>query len=66
MGRGGRSRRERTAVYQTVNPEKPLSGVALWKLVKGYCRLAGVQSQVVPHSFRVAMITDALDGGDPL
>ena len=54
------------AVYIVVNPEKHLSGVALWKLVLWYCEKADVESKVTPHSFRVAMVTDSLNGGAPL
>lgn len=54
------------AVYKVVDPEKHLSGVALWKLVLWYCEKASVESRVTPHSFRVAMVTDSLDGGAPL
>ena len=57
--------RAERAVYKTVDPHKPLSGEALRKLVKWYCRKAGITSKVVPHSFRVAMITDSLDGQAP-
>jgi integrase/recombinase XerC len=58
--------RGKEAVYRVVNPEKHLSGVALWKLVKWYCKQAGIESEVTAHSFRVAMVTDMLDGGAPL
>jgi site-specific recombinase XerD len=54
------------AVYRVVNPDVHLSGSALWKLVKWYCVRAGIASEVTPHSFRVAMVTDMLDGGAPL
>ena len=54
------------AVYRVVDPEKHLSGKALWKQVRWYCRKAKIKSQVSPHSFRVAMVTDALDGNAPL
>ena len=54
------------AVYRVVNPEKHLSGVGLWKLVKWTCKEAGIESEVTAHSFRVAMVTDMLDGGAPL
>jgi integrase/recombinase XerC len=54
------------AIYRVVNPHQHLSGVGLWKLVKWYCREAGIESKVTPHSFRVAMVTDLLDGGAPL
>ncbi len=54
------------ATYRVVNPKKHLSGVALWKLVKWYCAEAKIESDVTPHSFRVAMVTDMLDGGAPM
>ena len=57
--------RAERVVYKTVNPDTALSGEALRKLVKWYCRKAGIASKVVPHSFRVAMITDFLDGQAP-
>ena len=54
------------AVYIVVNPEKSLSGVALWKQVLWYCRKAQIESKISPHSFRVAMVTDSLAGNAPL
>lgn len=54
------------AIYRVTNPEKHLSGAALWKLVAWYCRKARIESQISPHSFRVAMVTDALAGNAPL
>ena len=59
-GRGNEAR------YQVVNPDKPLSGVGLWKLVKWYAKAAGIESKISPHSFRVAMVTDMLDGNAPI
>jgi integrase/recombinase XerD len=58
--------RGREAVYHVVNPEKHLSNVALWKLVRWYAKKAEITSKISPHSFRVAMVTDALDGNAPL
>lgn len=58
--------RAEKAVYKVVNPEKHLRGDALYKLVKWYCRQAGILSKVVPHSFRVALITDTIKGGAKL
>lgn len=52
--------------YRIVNPDKHLSGIALWKLVKWYADKAEIQSEISPHSFRVAWVTDALKGGAPL
>lgn len=54
------------ATYHVVNPETHLSGKALWKQVRWYCQKARIKSQISPHSFRVAMVTDALDGNAPL
>ncbi|MCG3208351.1 MAG: Tyrosine recombinase XerC [Anaerolineae bacterium] len=58
--------RAEEATYTVVNPDKHLLGVALNQLVSWYCREAGVQSKVTPHSFRVALVTDMLDGGAPI
>lgn len=58
--------RDDKARYQVVNPDKPLSGVGLWKLVKWYAKAAGIESKITPHSFRVAMVTDMLDGNAPI
>ncbi|MEM7033544.1 MAG: site-specific integrase [Chloroflexota bacterium] len=58
--------RDDQAVYRVTNADKSLSGTALWKLVKWYCKKAGIKSEVVPHSFRVAMITDTINGGAPM
>ncbi|MCG3209272.1 MAG: Tyrosine recombinase XerC [Anaerolineae bacterium] len=54
------------AVYQVVEPDKHLSGAALWKLVCWYRQQANIDSQISPHSFRVALVTDALNGEAPL
>lgn len=54
------------ATYRVVNPAKHLLGVALNQLVSWYCKVAGIQSKVTPHSFRVALVTDMLDGGAPI
>ena len=54
------------AEYRVVNPDKHLSGTSLWKLVSWYCEQAAIESKVTPHSFRVAFVTDHLDGGAPL
>jgi site-specific recombinase XerD len=54
------------AKYRVVDPERHLSGTALWKLVLWYCHKACIKSKVTPHSFRVAFVTDHLDGGAPI
>jgi len=54
------------AEYRVVNSEKHLSGVGLWMLVKRYAKAAGIESEISPHSFRVAWVTDSLNGGAPL
>jgi site-specific recombinase XerD len=58
--------RSKDAVYCVVDPEKHLSGVALWKLTKWYCKRSGVESKITAHSFRVVMVTDMQDGGMPI
>lgn len=57
---------DKEATYIVVNPQKKLSGEGLRKLVRWYRRKAGIASKISPHSFRVAMVTDALDGHAPL
>lgn len=59
-GRGAEGR------YVVVSPEKGLHPRSLNYLVKQIVSLAGVESHVTPHSFRVAMVTDAIAGGAPL
>lgn len=54
------------AKYQVVNPEKHLNPRALNHLVRRYVIMAGIESKVTPHSFRVAMVTDSLEGGAPI
>lgn len=46
--------------------QRPLSEKAVWKVVVGRARAAGVPGNVTPHSTRHAFITLALDGGAPL
>lgn len=60
FGRGAEGR------YKVVNPEKHLNPRALNHLVRRYVMLAGIESKVTPHSFRVAMVTDSLEGGAPI
>lgn len=40
--------------------------MALWKLVGWYREKTNIESDITPHSFRVAMVTDMLDGGAPI
>ena len=54
------------AQYRVVNPEKHLHTRALWKLVLRYRGKAGIESDITPHSFRVAMVTDMLNGDAPI
>jgi len=54
------------SVYKVVDPDKHLSTNSLWSMVKVYCRKAGIKSKITPHSFRVAMVTDTLNGGAPI
>jgi site-specific recombinase XerD len=61
-----KSGRRAEARYMVVNPDKPLLGKALYKLVTWYCRKAEIKSKISPHSFRVAMVTDSLNGGAAL
>ncbi len=52
--------------YGVVHPERALHPRSLNHLVKHISILAGIESKVTPHSFRVAMVTDAIAGGAPL
>lgn len=45
---------------------KPLSRIVLWKLVKKYCRRAGLPSAISPHSLRHSFATHLLSGGADL
>jgi integrase len=56
-GRGSEAR------YVVVDPDKALSGTALYKLVKRYARQTGITSKITPHSFRATVITDARAAG---
>lgn len=58
--------RGKEASYKVVNPQKHLAPVNLYQLVLWYVRQAGIKSEITPHSFRVAMITDMLDCSAPI
>ena len=45
---------------------KPLSRIMLWKIVKKYCRRAGLSSDFSPHSLRHSFATHVLSGGADL
>ena len=46
--------------------QKPLSEKAIWKIVLGRVKAAGIGGNITPHSTRHTFITLALDGGAPL
>lgn len=45
---------------------KPLGRIMLWKIVKKYCRRAGLSSDISPHSLRHSFATHVLAGGADL
>jgi integrase/recombinase XerD len=45
---------------------KPLTRIVLWKLVKKYCRRAGLPDVVSPHTLRHSFATHVLAGGADL
>ncbi len=45
---------------------KPISRIVLWKLVKKYCRRAGLNDDVSPHTLRHSFATHILAGGADL
>ncbi|MCB0167496.1 MAG: tyrosine-type recombinase/integrase [Anaerolineae bacterium] len=58
--------RKDDATYGPVEPDKHLTGMALYKAVRWYCQKASIDSDITPHSFRVSFTTDALAGGAPI
>jgi len=46
--------------------QRPLSEKAIWKIVTGRAKAAGIGENITPHSTRHTFITLALDGGAPL
>lgn len=56
------------ASYHNVREQgqKPLSEKAVWKIVLGRVKAAGIGGNITPHSTRHTFITLALDGGAPL
>jgi integrase/recombinase XerD len=45
---------------------RPLTRVVLWKIVKKYCRRAGLPAKISPHSLRHSFATHLLAGGADL
>ena len=45
---------------------RPLTRIALWKLVKKYCQRAGLPPTVSPHTLRHSFATHLLAGGADL
>lgn len=45
---------------------KRLERVAIWNIVKKYCRLAGIEKPVSPHTLRHCFATHLLEGGADL
>lgn len=45
---------------------KPLSRMAIWKIVDKYVKLAGITKEVHPHTFRHSFATHLLEGGADL
>ena len=62
--KGGRGEAMRYALY--AGGQRPLSESAVWKVVVGRARAAGIGENITPHSTRHTFITLALDAGAPL
>ncbi len=44
----------------------PLSRMTIWKMVRRYAAMAGIQKTITPHTFRHSFATHLLDGGADL
>lgn len=53
------------ALFLNVRGE-PMSRMAVWTIVKRYAQLAGITSEVHPHTFRHSFATHLLEGGADL
>lgn len=66
-GRPGRAPRPPHPTYLFVSKSgRKLTGLVLWKIVKKYCRRAGLPADVSPHTLRHSFATHLLSGGADL